>query len=68
MDKNELLDQFKEDCRVVSMANEYPGYVGEIKWIIFSSLAEEELAARYASVVVSFKPYLYMSMDSAHLS
>ena len=63
MNKNELLDQFKEDCRVVSMANEYPGYVGEIKWIIFSSLAEEELAARYASVVVSFKPYLYMSMD-----
>ena len=63
MNKNELLDQFKEDCRVVSMANEYPGYVGEIKWIIFSSLAEEELAARYASVIVSFKPYLYMSMD-----
>ena len=53
MDKNELLDQFKEDCRVVSMANEYPGYVGEIKWIIFSSLAEEELrcGSAYCAVV-----------------
>ena len=39
MNKNRLLDQFKQDCRVVSMANEYPGYVGEIKWIFFSSLA-----------------------------
>ena len=63
MNKNELLNQFKKDCRVVSMINEYPGYVGEIKWIIFSSLTEEELATRYASIVVSLIPYLYMSMD-----
>lgn len=59
----ELEKKFKEECRVVSMVHEYPGYVGEVKWIIFSSLAEDDLKRRYEGLIASFTPYVYMSMD-----
>ena len=35
-------EAFKRDCRIVNMKMEYPGYTGEIMWIVVSDLTEEE--------------------------
>ena len=35
-------EAFKRDCRIVNMKMEYPGYTGEIMWMVVSDLTEEE--------------------------
>ena len=38
---------FKTDCRVLRMKHEYPGYTGDIAWIIVSDLTTEQITERY---------------------
>ena len=52
---------FFEDCRVVSMKKEYPGYTGEIKWIVVSDLDEAYLNVLYPEEMKEHSPYVFMS-------
>ena len=52
---------FFEECRVVSMKKEYPGYTGEIKWIVVSDLDEVQLNMLYPQEMKEHSPYVYMS-------
>ena len=36
-------EAFKRDCRVVNMKCEYPGYTGDIQWMVVSELTEEQI-------------------------
>ena len=63
MTNNQRLVAFKQECRVVSMVQEYPGYKGEIRWILVSDLSESELKEKYPDEVQKFTPFVYMSRE-----
>lgn len=52
---------FHEECRVVNMRKEYPGYTGEIKWIIVSDLEETQLRELFPKEIHEHSPYVYMT-------
>ncbi len=41
---------FKKDCRVISLANEYPGYTGYEKYMILADLPLKDLYSRYGKI------------------
>ena len=63
MNRKQNNEGFRKDCVVLSMSREYPGYSGEIKWMIFSELPEEELKIRYPEQIEKLQPYLYMDAE-----
>ncbi len=63
MNRKQKDEGFGKDCIVLSMSREYPGYSGEIKWMIFSELPEEELKIRYPEQIERLQPYLYMDAE-----
>ncbi len=63
MNRKQKNDDFRKDCIVLSMSREYPGYSGEIKWMIFSGLTQEELETRYPEQTAKLQPYIYMNAE-----
>lgn len=43
---NNSISKFQDECRVVNMKHEYPGYTGTVKWIVVSDLTEAQLMLR----------------------
>ena len=43
-----LGQQFKQECKLIDLNYEYPGYTGEEKWAIISDLTEEDIMMKYA--------------------
>lgn len=56
-----LDEQFKNDCEVINLKYEYPGYTGTERWAIITNLSEEELNKRYAEQVAPYKPFIVLS-------
>ena len=56
-------EAFKRDCRIVNMKMEYPGYTGEIMWMVVSDLTEEEIISRYPVEIKPFLPFIYMTRE-----
>ena len=56
-------EAFKRDCRIVNMMMEYPGYTGEIMWMVVSDLTEEEIISRYPVEIKPFLPFIYMTRE-----
>ena len=56
-----LDEQFKKDCKVINLKYEYPGYTGIEQWAIITDLSEEELCAKYAEQVATFRPFVVLS-------
>ena len=54
---------FKTDCKVLRMKQEYPGYTGDILWIIVSDLTEEQIFERYPEEVKSYTPFVHMTRE-----
>ena len=53
----------KTDCRVLRMKQEYPGYTGDILWIIVSDLTEEQILERYPEEVKPYTPFVHMTRE-----
>ena len=58
-----IINKFKEECKVIDFKYEYPGYDGEVRYGIITELAEDVLEKKYASVVCKYKPYIILSSD-----
>ena len=58
--KTELELAFKEDCKVIYMAQEYPGYSEEIKCMILTDLSEQEVQRKYSILLQQFHPFLVL--------
>lgn len=56
-----LDEQFKNDCEVINLKYEYPGYTGTERWAIITDLSKRELNKRYAEQVVPYKPFIVLS-------
>lgn len=56
-----LDEQFKKDCKVISLKYEYPGYTGIEQWAIITNLSEEELNIRYSKQITPLKPFIVLS-------
>ena len=54
---------FKTACRVLRMKQEYPGYTGDILWIIVSDLTEEQIFERYPEEVKPYTPFVHMTRE-----
>lgn len=54
---------FKTACRVLRMKQEYPGYTGDILWIIVSDLTEEQILERYPEEVKPYTPFVHMTRE-----
>lgn len=54
----DLFAEFKNDCKVLSLAKEYPGYVGYENYMILTDLSKEELINKYGVLMKNYEPYL----------
>lgn len=57
-----LEEQFKQECLVISVKDEYPDYTGAEKWIIITDLSDDELTSSYGSLLVDYSPYIKLSV------
>ncbi len=57
-----LEEQFKQECLVISVKDEYPDYTGTEKWIIITDLSDDELMSSYGSMLVDYSPYIKLSV------
>jgi len=51
-------EAFKEDCAVINLRAEYPGYEGDVKYLVLTDLPEEELKEKYGEILSRFSPYI----------
>ena len=56
-------EAFKRDCRVVNMKCEYPGYTGDVQWLVVSELTEEQIIATYPVEIKPYMPFVYMTRE-----
>lgn len=54
---SELERQFREECTVINMGHEYPGYIGTVKWIIITDYSRNDLEAKFMEVLKKYSPY-----------
>jgi hypothetical protein len=59
---NALFAEFKKDCKVLTLAKEYPGYVGYEKYMILTDLSKEDLIRKYGTLLNNYEPYIVASM------
>ena len=63
-EKNKTLEeQFADDCKVINLQYEYPGYIGDIKWAIISELTEKEILEKYSPLVKENSPFIVLSLE-----
>lgn len=55
-----LDEQFKNDCKVINLKYEYPGYTGTEQWAIITDLSENELTTRYSEQIAPYKPFIIL--------
>lgn len=60
---NALFAEFKKDCKVLTLAKEYPGYVGYEKYMILTDLLKEDLIRKYGTLLNNYEPYIVASMQ-----
>ena len=60
---NVTVGTFKNDCKVIRLDAEYPGYTGDTKYAIITDLTEEELSARYPAEIKRYIPFVLLSSE-----
>ncbi|MGN0487669.1 MAG: sigma-70 family RNA polymerase sigma factor [Ruminococcus sp.] len=55
--------RFYENCQVIELKYEYPGYTGFENWAIISNLSENELMEEYQEIVTQYTPFLLLSFE-----
>ena len=56
-------EAFKRDCRILRMKQEYPGYTGDILWIVISDLSEKQIVDAYPDEILPYSPFIHMTRD-----
>ena len=56
-------EAFKRDCRILRMKQEYPGYTGDILWIVISDLSEKQIIDTYPDEILPSSPFIHMTRD-----
>jgi len=57
------IEQFKNECQVFEMKYEYPGYIGNERFGIITSLSSDELSTKYSDIIQDYEPYLLLSPE-----
>ncbi len=58
---NALDEQFKNECEIINLKYEYPGYMGKEEWAIVTNLSEAELNCKYVDLINNYKPFVILS-------
>ena len=62
-DERELTVLFRKEVKVITLSYEYPGYQGEEKYALITSLTKEELFDRYGSFIQRFVPFILLDLS-----
>ena len=62
-DERELTVLFRKEVKVITLRYEYPGYQGEEKYALITSLTKEELFDRYGSFIQRFVPFILLDLN-----
>ena len=62
-DERELTVLFRKEVKVITLRYEYPGYQGEEKYALITSLSKEELFDRYGSFIQRFVPFILLDLN-----
>ncbi len=60
MDTRIVENQFKKECKTISLKHEYPGYSGDIPWLIVSDLTVDEICIKYENEIKPYSPFIHM--------
>ncbi len=62
MSKNKvvLTEQFKQECRVINLHYEYPGWTGKENFGIITELSEDELEIKYGDSLSEYRPCIVL--------
>ena len=55
-----LVERFKNECEVINLKNEYPGYMGDIQWAVVTSLSEVALRDKYSELLTPYDPFIVL--------
>lgn len=55
--------QFRSECKVVSMRHTYPGYTGDVKWIIVTNLTETQINEKYPEEINWYTPFVVITKE-----
>ena len=55
-----LEKMFANECRIINLRYEYPGYTGDELFGIATSLSEDELICKYNKLLSSYIPYVLL--------
>lgn len=66
-DNNEKLEQFKQECKVINLKYEYPGYKGDIQWAVITDLSEPELLYKYPDEIKQFVPFVCIPISQGEI-
>ena len=64
---NIINEQFKNDCQIVNLKSEYPGYTGKEEFAIITNLSETELNEKYEELLSPLKPFILMPLEFADI-
>lgn len=53
-------EMFENECQIISLKYEYPGYTGEESFGIITSLTQIELKTKYPDLLMPFCPYIVL--------
>ncbi len=64
---NNMLEQFKQECKVINLKYEYPGYKGNTQWAIITDLSENELLYKYSNEIKPFSPFIRIPLSQGEV-
>ena len=56
-------EQFNQECTVIELKYEYPGYTGTEKYAIVTELSQAEIELFYSEQIRKYTPYLILSEE-----
>ena len=62
-DISAIEEQFNQECTVIELKYEYPGYTGIEKYAIVSSLSQKEIETRFPEQARSYSPCLVLDIS-----
>ena len=64
---NKMLEKFKQECKVINLKYEYPGYKGTVLWAIITDLSENELLYKYPNEIEAFSPFICIPLSQGEI-
>lgn len=55
-----IRNTFEEDCKIINLKYEYPGYIGEAKFGIVTALSEDDLKQKYGDKLADYSPFIVL--------